>query len=302
MMTWTEQYLTYLADQKGYSKHTITNYQRQLKAVAEILWPQKQPSNTDWSQLSVAEIQFQVTRWHSSGLSPRSISTRLSAVRSFYNYLIKNRKLKVNPAKSILAPKIEKRLPRQIGAETLAIFLEKIPQDEILGSRDRAIMEMFYSSGLRLAELVSLDIDQMPTENELMRVKGKGEKERDLPVGKKAREAVTIWLKYRPVLIKEKKQQALFISTRGTRLAPRSIQQRLNYWAKRIGLPVQLHPHKLRHSCATHLLENSQNLRAVQDLLGHASLTTTQIYTHVDFTHLAKVYDKAHPRAHKKDK
>ena len=302
MMTWTEQYLTYLADQKGYSKHTITNYQRQLKAVAEILWPQKQPSNTDWSQLSVAEIQFQVTRWHSSGLSPRSISTRLSAVRSFYNYLIKNRKLKVNPAKSILAPKIEKRLPRQIGAETLAIFLEKIPQDEILGSRDRAIMEMFYSSGLRLAELVSLDIDQMPTENELMRVKGKGEKERDLPVGKKAREAVTIWLKYRPVLIKEEKQQALFISTRGTRLAPRSIQQRLNYWAKRIGLPVQLHPHKLRHSCATHLLENSQNLRAVQDLLGHASLTTTQIYTHVDFTHLAKVYDKAHPRAHKKDK
>ena len=300
-MNWSIQYLTYLADQKGYSKHTISNYQRQLKAAAETLWPDQKPSNNDWSQVTVAEIQFQVSRWHSSGLSPRSISTRLSALRGFYNYLIKNRKLKVNPAKSILSPKVEKRLPRQIGAESLAIFLEKIPQDEPLGARDRAVMEMFYSSGLRLAELVSLDLDQMPADDELMRVRGKGEKERDLPVGKKAREAVTIWLKYRPEFNKDNKQQALFLSNRGTRLAPRSIQQRLNYWAKRIGLPVQLHPHKLRHSCATHLLENSQNLRAVQDLLGHASLTTTQIYTHVDFTHLAKVYDKAHPRAHKKE-
>jgi integrase/recombinase XerC len=300
-MNWSEQYLTYLADQKGYSKHTISNYKRQLKAVAMTLWPDQIPTNTNWSKLSIAEIQFQVTRWHSSGLSPRSISTRLSALRGFYNYLIKNRKLKVNPAKSILAPKVEKRLPRQIGAESLAIFLEQIPQEAALGARDRAIMEMFYSSGLRLAELVSLNVDHFPSANELMRVKGKGDKERDLPVGTKAREAVATWLKFRRQFIKDKNQKALFLSKRGTRLAPRSIQQRLNYWAKKLGLPVQLHPHKLRHSCATHLLENSQNLRAVQDLLGHASLTTTQIYTHVDFSHLAKVYDKAHPRAHKKE-
>ncbi len=301
-MNWEKEYLRYLEDQKGYSKHTISNYQRQIAAVAETLWSGEQVSNQHWSDVSVAEIQFQVSRWHSSGLSPRSISTRLSALRGFYNYLLKNKKVKINPAKTILSPKVEKRLPRQIGAESLAIFLEKIPQNEILGARDRAIMEMFYSSGLRLAELVSLNVEQIPDASELMRVRGKGEKERDLPVGQKARDAVKVWLKYRSEFITDDSQRALFLSNRGTRLAPRSIQQRLNYWAKRIGLPVQLHPHKLRHSCATHLLENSQNLRAVQELLGHASLTTTQIYTHVDFSHLAKVYDQAHPRAHKKEK
>ncbi len=301
-MNWEKEYLRYLEDQKGYSKHTVSNYQRQIAAVAETLWSGEQVSNQHWSDVSVAEIQFQVSRWHSSGLSPRSISTRLSALRGFYNYLLKNKKVKINPAKTILSPKVEKRLPRQIGAESLAIFLEKIPQNEILGARDRAIMEMFYSSGLRLAELVSLNVEQIPDASELMRVRGKGEKERDLPVGQKARDAVKVWLKYRSEFITDDSQRALFLSNRGTRLAPRSIQQRLNYWAKRIGLPVQLHPHKLRHSCATHLLENSQNLRAVQELLGHASLTTTQIYTHVDFSHLAKVYDQAHPRAHKKEK
>jgi len=301
-MIWTKQYLQYLTDQKGYSRHTISNYQRQLVAAASTLWPDEQESNQNWANVTVAEIQFQVSRWHSSGLSPRSIGTRLSALRGFYNFLIKNKKLKINPAKSILAPKVDKRLPRQIGAETLAIFLDKIPQNEPLGARDRAIMEMFYSSGLRLAELVSLNVTQIPNETELMRVKGKGNKERDLPVGSKAREAVKLWLNFRSDFVVDDDEKALFLSNRGSRLAPRSIQQRLNYWAKRIGLPVQLHPHKLRHSCATHLLENSQNLRAVQELLGHASLTTTQIYTHVDFSHLAKVYDQAHPRAHKKEK
>ncbi len=300
-MSWKSDYLRYLSDQRGYSVHTISNYQRQLNAIETNLWPEQQVVDEDWRLVTVAEVQYQVTRWHSSGLSPRSISTRLSALRGFYNYLLKNKKTKMNPATSILAPKIEKRLPRQIGAETLAIFLEQIPQDEVLPARDRAIMEMFYSSGLRLAELVSLNVKQIPATTELMRVKGKGEKQRDLPVGNKAREAVNKYLNFRDELIRDSSEQALFISKRGTRLAPRSVQQRLNFWAKKIGLPVNLHPHKLRHSCATHLLENSQNLRAVQELLGHASLTTTQIYTHVDFSHLAKVYDEAHPRAHKKD-
>lgn len=299
-MNWQAEYLRYLADQRNYSVHTISNYKRQLEATANIFWDDNNGNNEDWAKITIAEMQYQVARWHSGGLSPRSIATRLSALRGFYNFLINNKRVKINPAKSILSPKVEKRLPRQIDAETLTGFLEQIPQNEVLPARDRAIMELFYTSGMRLAELVSLNVEQIPEISELLRVKGKGNKERDLPVGNKARDAINIWLSFRPGLIKNPTEKALFISKLGTRLAPRSIQQRLNFWAKKIHLPVQLHPHKLRHSCATHLLENSQNLRAVQELLGHASLTTTQVYTHVDFSHLAKVYDKAHPRAHKK--
>ncbi len=302
-MTELDNYLHYLSSQRGYSTHTIKNYQRQLKAIIRSLNHQPPsaeiPSITiNWADIPAAEIQHQVSRWHQQGLSARSIATRLSALRGLYVYLIKQGLCKVNPAKHIRAPKVEKRLPKQIDAESLSVFLEQIPQHSAIASRDRAIMELFYSSGLRLSELISLNTNQFTQPFEMLRVTGKGSKQRDLPVGKKALAAITIWLNYRQEFLKTPDEKALFISSRGSRISSRTVQQRLNYWAKKLALPSHLHPHKLRHSCATHLLENSENLRAVQELLGHASLSTTQVYTHVDFNHLAKIYDKAHPRAH----
>ncbi len=295
---WIDLYLEILRTQRGYSPHTISNYQRQLQATKNTLWPN---AETDWKNLLPAEVQFLVARWHQAGAASSSISTRLSALRGFYQFLIKKKWVTINPVKAIQAPKINKRLPKQIDAETLTSFLQQIPQNNALSARDRAIMELFYSSGLRLAELVSLDIDAVPESDGLLKVTGKGDKERYIPIGTKAQDAIKIWLNYRDELIhKNLQQQALFVSKNGTRLAPRSVQERLNVWAKKCALPSHLHPHKLRHSCATHLLENSQNLRAVQELLGHASLTTTQVYTHVDFSHLAKIYDQAHPRAQQK--
>lgn len=314
-MTELDDYLNYLATQRGYSQHTIKNYQRQLKAVINSINPEslsykksaelhakKSCYRVNWANISPAEIQHQVSQWHQQGLSARSIAARLSALRGLYGYLMKQGLCQLNPAKHIRAPKVEKRLPKQIDAESLSGFLERIPQHNAIQSRDRAIMELFYSSGLRLSELISLNVIQFTDTFEMLRVTGKGDKQRDLPVGQKALDAIKIWLQYRPEFIKDTKAKALFLSSRGLRISPRTVQQRLNYWAKKLALPSHLHPHKLRHSCATHMLENSQNLRAVQELLGHASLSTTQVYTHVDFNHLAKIYDKAHPRAHgKKD-
>ncbi len=295
---WITAYIDFLRIERGYSSHTLTNYQRQLIATKDLLW---QSEAAQWKQLLPAEVQFLVARWHQSGLSASSINTRLSALRGFYNFLIKNKWVDINPAKSINAPRLKKRLPKQIDAETLADFLQKIPQNEALSSRDRAIMELFYSSGLRLAELASLNVNQLPDQESLLKVMGKGSKERYVPIGKQAQKALTIWLRFRYQLDKLSDQEpALFLSKQGARLSKRSIQARLAFWAKKLTLPSHFHPHVLRHSCATHLLENSQNLRAVQELLGHASLATTQIYTHVDFSHLAKIYDAAHPRAQQK--
>ncbi len=299
-----DKYLNYLQLQRGYSAHTINNYRHQLKAThSSLMAPSKisvraEGQQINWAEVTVSEIQLQVSRWHQQGLSARSIATRLSALRGFYGYLIKQGSCSGNPARHISAPKVEKRLPKQINAESLSAFLDHIPQQDAIGCRDRAIMELFYSSGLRLSELVSLNLQAFTTHRELVRVTGKGCKQRDVPVGQKALEAIKIWLQYRPELSNNADEKALFISRRGLRISTRTVQQRLNYWAGKLALPAHLHPHKLRHSCATHLLENSQNLRAVQELLGHSSLSTTQIYTHVDFNHLSKIYDKAHPRAH----
>jgi len=219
-------------------------------------------------------------------------------LRSFYQFLIRKHQLKNNPAIDIRAPKTARTLPDTLDADTLTQLLE-IPGDSILAIRDRAIMELFYSSGLRLSELVNLDTCDIDLNENILRATGKGNKTRILPIGRKAAEALNNWLQQRVILAKVE-EQALFVSQRGSRISTRSVQQRLNYWRKKQGLEQHIHPHKLRHSFASHILESSGDLRAVQELLGHADISTTQIYTHLDFQHLAKVYDKAHPRARKK--
>lgn len=297
-MNWLDGYLDYLKNQRGYAVKTLENYQRQICEAMRSIWKDESVTSEHWRSLTAAEVQHQVAIWHHGGLSSKSIALRLSALRGFYKFLIKENLCQNNPAASINSPKVVRRLPRQFDAEMLSGFIEQIPQQKTLDARDRAMVELFYSSGLRLSELVSLNVEQFSGSFDLLRVMGKGSKERNVPVGKEALKSIAIWLNKRPELLKQDTENALFISQRGNRISTRTVQHRLSYWAKIHALPAHLHPHKLRHSFATHMLENSQNLRAVQELLGHSSLSTTQIYTHVDFNHLAKIYDSAHPRSH----
>jgi len=235
---------------------------------------------------------------HRKGLGPRSVARRLSAVRTFLNYLIETGVLKSNAGVHVQAPKAPRRLPATLDADQVASLLA-ISGDEPATLRDRAILELFYSSGLRLAELVGLNLGDIDAADRTVRVLGKGSKERVVPVGKQALAAHSDWLAVRSELARPE-ERALFVGLRGRRVTPRTVQKRVNEWAKRQGAPTSVHPHMLRHSFATHLLESSGNLRAVQELLGHASLSTTQIYTHLDFQHLAHVYDQAHPRARRR--
>ena len=219
----------------------------------------------------------------------------LSSVRAFYKYLLTRGEVTQNPAEGITTPRTEKRLPKTLDVEQSARLVE-IKGDGELAVRDRAILELMYSSGLRLAECVGLDLYSVDIRDALVTVRGKGNKTRKVPVGKYALDAVSAWLKVRPQLA-ALGETALFVSTRGNRLSTRSVQQRLRHWALKQGLDTHVHPHMLRHSFATHMLESSGDLRAVQELLGHADISTTQIYTNLDFQHLAGVYDQAHPRA-----
>ena len=219
-------------------------------------------------------------------------------MRSFFNFLIRLRALSANPAVGVQAPKARKRLPETIDADLMARLLE-FRTDTQLSVRDKAIMELFYSSGLRLAELVGLNMDSIEWKDRTVRVLGKGDKERVVPVGRYAADALTRWLKERSALATPG-ETALFVSRRGSRIGMRVVQKRIEGWAQRQGLGRHVHPHMFRHSFASHLLESSQDLRAVQELLGHANMSTTQIYTHLDFQHLAKIYDAAHPRARRK--
>lgn len=222
----------------------------------------------------------------------------LSSVRAFYKYLLTRGEVTQNPAEGITTPRTEKRLPKTLDVDQSARLVE-IKGDRELAVRDRAILELMYSSGLRLAECVGLDQYSIDIRDALVTVRGKGNKTRKVPVGKYALDAVSAWLKVRPQLAKLE-ETALFVSTRGNRLSTRSVQQRLRHWALKQGLDTHVHPHMLRHSFATHMLESSGDLRAVQELLGHADISTTQTYTNLDFQHLAGVYDQAHPRARKK--
>lgn len=289
-------FLQYLEQEKRLSIHTVKNYQRDL---TQLIIFCKQQELAPWSQLKAKDIRQFIAQLHRQGLAGRSIQRALSAVRSFYRFLIREGLTETNPAQAVQAPKTEKRLPSTLDVDQMQNLLEHTEQDTVIACRDRAMMELFYSSGLRLAELASLNIRDVDYGDSLVYVTGKGNKSRVVPVGKAAITALQTWLAKRDEL-GFFEQSALFITQQGRRLGVRSIQKRLSYWGKKQGISEQVHPHRLRHAFASHMLEASGDLRAVQELLGHADISTTQIYTHVDFQHLARVYDDAHPRAKKK--
>lgn len=292
---WLEHFFGYLRNERRLSPHTLENYRRDLTHLQEYC---NSTDVADWGALDSFGVRSYVAWRHRKGIGGRSLQRELSAIRSFYNYLLRERVVGSNPAQDVPAPKAEKRLPRALDVDQTG-HLMAIPGDGPLVLRDKAIMEVIYSSGLRLAELISLDTDSIDRSDATVRITGKGGKTRVVPVGRAALAAVAAWLKVRGQLA-PLEEKALFVSQNGRRLSPRSVQQRLNQWAQRQGLSTHVHPHMLRHSFASHILESSGDLRAVQELLGHADIATTQIYTHLDFQHLAKVYDQAHPRARKR--
>ena len=295
-----QQFLNYLKHERGYSPQTLSSYQQQLIKLGLAL----HADAASWFVLSEQQLQRQFLRFRKSGLSARSLSLAASALRSFYRYAISQQWLSQNPADYLKLPKPDKTLPKQLEIEQISQLLSFDSHDDILACRDKAMLELFYSSGLRLTELVALNLPDLQLSEALVRVTGKGNKQRQLPVGRIALTALREWLVQRPALLgadtPAADQQALFLSIERQRISPRQVRERVLHWAKQQGLGQQLHPHMLRHSFASHLLQSSGDLRGVQELLGHANLSTTQVYTHLDFQHLAKVYDSAHPRARKK--
>jgi integrase/recombinase XerC len=289
-----ERFLQSLHSQRHASPHTRAGYARDLTRLFAFV---EQQQLETWQALDSAAVRAFVAQLHRSGLDGRSIARALSALRSFYRFLLREGLVTRNPALGVRAPKSARRLPKALSADATARLLA-INDRDALATRDRAMFELFYSSGLRLAELAALDVDALDRHDGLVRVLGKGRKEREVPVGRLAQEALALWLRERTQLAPG--ESALFVTRAGRRLSPRSIEARLKYWSLRQGLGQAVHPHMLRHSFASHLLESSGDLRAVQELLGHANISTTQVYTHLDFQHLAKVYDSAHPRARKR--
>jgi integrase/recombinase XerC len=290
-----EGYLAHLSRERRLSPHTASNYARDLRALADFA---ERGGIPHWKALDSQHIRLFAARSHAGGLNPRSVQRRLSAVRGFFNYLLRERNVASNPALEVRAPKAAKRLPGTLDVDQISQLLD-IPPDDALAIRDRAIMELLYSSGLRLDELVMLDLGQLDLADRTVRVLGKGRKQRIVPVGRKAEEALRAWLKTRGAVARLD-DPAVFVGKNGTRLKHRAVQLRVAYWARRKGLPAHVHPHLFRHSFATHLLESSKDLRGVQELLGHADISTTQVYTHLDFAHLARTYDASHPRAKRK--
>ena len=287
-----ERFETYLASERQLSPHTVRNYLFELRRVEQLL-----AEGSQWQQLSSEQLQGVLNRLHRQGLGARSIALSLSALKQFFHFLMQESLITVDPAANLSAPKQGKPLPKNMDLDAVSHLL-CIEGDDLLAVRDRAIMELFYSSGLRLAELAALNYLDIDFSEHQVKVMGKGSKERIVPIGRLAIDAIAQWLPLRASLACE--DDALFVTAKGKRLAHRSIQARLDKWGQQQGLNVRVHPHKLRHSFATHMLESSADLRAVQELLGHANLSTTQVYTSLDFQHLAKVYDGAHPRAKKR--
>jgi integrase/recombinase XerC len=295
-LAWVNDFLHHLEHERRLSPRTRDSYRRDLDQVMAFCDTR---GIEHWDALDVHAVRQYVAWRHRGGLSGRSLQRELSALRSFYHYLLREYRVKLNPADGVATPRSPRKLPGTLDVDQVTQLLDQEPGDDPLAVRDQAIMELFYSSGLRLSELVGLDLQDVDLKDGTAVVTGKGNKTRVVPVGRYARRAIEAWLKLRGEWAKEG-ETALFISQRGTRLGSRSVQQRLQAWAVRRGLPEHLHPHKLRHSFASHVLESSGDLRAVQEMLGHADISTTQIYTHLDFQHLAKVYDQAHPRARRR--
>jgi len=277
------------------SIHTQKAYQRDLVVLLEFV---DAHDVQKWNELDGRQIRSFVAWRHRQGIGGRSLQRNLSAARAFYRYLMGEGVAKHNPAEGVRAPKSPRKLPKLLDVDQAAQLVE-IDDRGPLAIRDKAILELIYSSGLRLSELVMLDLDSLDLADAVVTVTGKGKKTRSVPVGKHAREAIKQWLKIRDNMANDE-EIAVFVSQRGKRISRRSVQQRLKQWAMIQGLTNHVNPHMLRHSFASHLLESSGDLRAVQELLGHADISTTQVYTHLDFQHLANVYDNAHPRAYKK--
>ena len=300
-----DAFVGHLQDERQMSHHTVAGYRRDLRKLKVFV---VSLNGNDLLRLKPAEARLFPAQLHRHGLTGRSIQRALSAARSLYRYLVREKLVRSNPFDGIRAPRGERKLPETLSADQAAKLVAIEPKSD-LDYRDRAILELFYSSGLRLSELSGLDVKHLAARNSsgwvdlkdrVVSVTGKGRKERLLPIGRYAHDALQAWCKHRGGVAAQD-EPAFFVGRGGRRLGVRAIQQRVQVWAKRQGLGHGVHPHMLRHSFASHLLESSGDLRAVQELLGHADISTTQVYTHLDFQHLAKIYDKAHPRAQKRD-
>lgn len=297
-----DEFIRQLTHQKKYSPNTITSYQRVLRQFAAFI----EELDLLLPAVDHFAIRQYVAKRRTDGLAASSIQNMLSALRSFFEWCVRHEHLVDNPAKEIKGPKAARKLPQISSIEQLDCLLSfeaKTAEEK----RDKAIFELLYSAGLRVSELVALTTrDLFLSQGWVQVLHGKGDKQRLAPIGRKAREAIASWLEVRGGWVSEKHEDprapALFINARGQRISVRQVQLRLNYWAKRQGLPFDITPHQLRHAFASHMLESSGDLRSVQELLGHADISTTQIYTHLDYQHLAKVYDAAHPRASKQAK
>ena len=293
---WIDRFIRHLEFERRLSPLTCKNYRRDLGVLLEYC---RQSGLDGWDALDEGHVRaFSAARFR-RGLSARSIQRQLSAARTFYRYLMREKHVKRNPVTAVSAPKGKKRLPGNLDADRMARLLD-IKGDGAIVDRDRAMLELLYSSGLRLSELTGLDCGDVDLHDRTVRVTGKGNKERIVPVGRHALDALARWQKSR-VEMANAEEAALFVSNRGNRISARSVQARVSHWAQRQGIDTQVYPHLFRHSFATHLLESSHDLRGVQELLGHANISTTQVYTHLDFQHLAQIYDQTHPRARKKD-
>ena len=287
-------YWLYLQTERQVSAHTFSAYQSDLSKVVAFA---EQQHLASWQDVQAADLRQLVAALHQSGLSGRSIARLLSAVRGLYAYLLREGVCQHDPTAGIRPPKGARKLPKVIDVDRAQQLLDSPLEDDFTACRDRAILELFYSSGLRLSELVGLNLADLDLDQGLVVVLGKGNKQRMLPVGRQAFAAINLWLLQRELA--QPQDQALFVGVRGRRMSSQLVRERVRQAGVR-DLGQHLHPHMLRHSFASHLLESSQNLRAVQELLGHADISTTQIYTHLDFQHLAQVYDQAHPRAKRK--
>jgi integrase/recombinase XerC len=285
-------YLDHLTFERGLSPLTRENYARDIKLLLELADKQA------LQDIQPQHIRRFIATMHGRGRGGRSIARSLSAWRGFFDFLGQRHGFTGNPCTGMRAPKSAKTLPQALSTDQ-AVKLVAIEGDDLLSLRDRAILELFYSSGLRLAELVGLNIAALDLQNGTVTVTGKGNKTRIVPVGSHAISALRIWLQAR-AMIGGADEQAVFTNQQGRRITGRAIQYRIKQWAIKQGINSDVHPHMLRHSFATHVLQSSGDLRAVQEMLGHANISTTQVYTHLDFQHLAKVYDAAHPRARKK--
>jgi len=285
-------YLAWLRNEKRYSELTAENYARDLRRLFELA------ADTPLANLKIHHIRRFIAQLHGKGLGGRTLARMLSAWRGFYTYLMRDHGLADNPCIGLRAPKSPKTLPQALSPDEAARLVD-IPADTPESIRDKAMFELFYSSGLRLAELVNLDPTQVDFSDGEVRVTGKGSKTRIVPLGSHAITALQAWLAVRDRLAKPD-ETALFVGARGSRITPRVVQLRMKQWGIKQGLNSNVHPHLLRHSFATHVLQSSGDLRAVQEMLGHASISTTQVYTHLDFQYLSKIYDAAHPRAKKK--